>query len=941
MRISPITQYTLPLKSRHPQDNNKKTNNSMYTSNPLQLQGHNDYLISFTSRVDKSLERFYEFNKERMPITVKEYIETLDDKSQMTPLEAQRNAFEYLKEPGITIEDIKGLYPNEPLFKSLIDPQKSAAPTGIFKAVKEYEEILALDNKGVLKSKENLTVYLVKKIFVENKTINEINEDLERDLDEDFKVNFKFKNEDATYIHASTFDSIGLKRPNPNYRNSLRYTQEGYADLMGDIQRKFWESIPLEERTTRAKKSVEKFEIWWNSMSNNQKLDMIADQQNELDMLKDFKRKQREEQKANSTTKSTTTTPENIKITPERTHTKVGSTKLSQDELFIRWAKNNLKLYLENLSEAEKDTLHIKSMQRLASRWAEMTPTERTEYISKMKSGSEPLRFAMIDTWNHSLDIIVDLSNHLKEKDIFNTTDLLYSQFTLSERQSEAMTEFWANHPEHAKNLGTRLVDSHQKVRMAISRGTFEELKKQIMRNKTQRLKEFAKIKTTKTITNLESSTPQYMRDFKQAYHNRNGHLLENLPISYVKDYFKIVEKDFKQNEVEAWTKALNFENLSKEESELLQKIKKFEPYDGQIINRALETAIAKNLFECTNDSRVFTLNHTQLKIALHQAMCGVDTIRLHPPKEDTPIAFRILNSKKLSKTEIHSLYETIKKSRPQEVIEEFAQSYFHSVDGSYDKLVKYLTTFGRTLDMVFSDTKTLPTQAKQVIVDKIRVDMPKEIANNHLQAFSTIYEEMDLQKVMFKFQQKYKSTLPAEFLQPYAKSIATVLRKGKIDNADEIYYAMKNNNGDYVFDSKEGLDLDSKLRCIAMETALSDACYGATKNPQIYGLEVEDFDKLIKTLKSKASYPQSVMFSILNKQYETFTFTKRPNLTFIKQSYKEYLQELKEYAKEVGKDGAFDLDEIVYILNPKEGNPAKDLAIKTNLKKYMLKVIK
>ena len=77
--------------------------------------------------------------------------------------------------------------------------------------------------------------------------------------------------------------------PEFEYQQSLRYTREGYADIVGDKisqgQRAFWDSLDDRERTERAKKSVEKMENWWNSLTGNQKLDMIADQLTELDML--------------------------------------------------------------------------------------------------------------------------------------------------------------------------------------------------------------------------------------------------------------------------------------------------------------------------------------------------------------------------------------------------------------------------------------------------------------------------------------------------------------------------------------------------------------------------------------------------------------------------------------------------------------------------------
>ena len=57
--------------------------------------------------------------------------------------------------------------------------------------------MLDLYGIGALRDNEDLTVYLVKKIFLESKTIDEINQDLENDLQEDFKVDFKSSNPDS------------------------------------------------------------------------------------------------------------------------------------------------------------------------------------------------------------------------------------------------------------------------------------------------------------------------------------------------------------------------------------------------------------------------------------------------------------------------------------------------------------------------------------------------------------------------------------------------------------------------------------------------------------------------------------------------------------------------------------------------------------------------
>lgn len=474
------------------------------------------------ARVDKGLSRFYETNKNRMPLTLEKYISSLKDMNGISPMGALSKAFEFLNITE-TIKEIKELFPFEPLFSKLKNPSETKASIGILRLIKEDSELLELSGEGILKDNSNLTVYLVKKIFLENKTLKEINNDLEKDLNEDLKAEYKFKYPDSEYIHKSTLKALGINGISQEYRNSLRFTQDEYADKQGEKVshglQNFWESLTPEERTAKAKKSVEKFEIWWNSHSKTEILNMIALQMSELDMLKDFKKFKKANELQDSTHKTTdevTIETQNVKKQP-KVHTKVGSEILKNDELFIKWAKNNLKLFIENLSEADKDSLHIKRMQLLASRWAEMTPTERTEYISKIKSGLEPLRFTMIDAWNHSEAIIKDLYKHLKTNQIYKPSEFLYSPDEFSESQSEVMTAFWGKYPEHCKTLGLNIIKSNEKVQMAISRGTFEELKNQILRDKKDRIKEFEKfrfVQVPKINETIRSELEEYAKNF-------------------------------------------------------------------------------------------------------------------------------------------------------------------------------------------------------------------------------------------------------------------------------------------------------------------------------------------------------------------------------------------------------------------------------------------
>ena len=177
--------------------------------------------------------RFYEVNKERMPRTVRLYIEKLPDKSVISPNRAQANAFAALA-GATTITSILTAYPEEELFVDLKDPEESKATRGILSVLRENKDLFELYNKSILANNENLTVWLIKKIFLEAKTIEEINKDFITEMDEDFKSLYFLKEDSETPIKHSTLKSLGIKMPEFEYQQSLRYTRDGYSDFVGD-----------------------------------------------------------------------------------------------------------------------------------------------------------------------------------------------------------------------------------------------------------------------------------------------------------------------------------------------------------------------------------------------------------------------------------------------------------------------------------------------------------------------------------------------------------------------------------------------------------------------------------------------------------------------------------------------------------------------------------
>lgn len=950
MKIYPLQPFALYQQNKKPADvNNKPEQRNLNYSLPNLY--YNDFLINFGARVDKGLERFYDANKEHMPVTVKDYIENLDDKSSITPLEAQKNAYEYL-ELAQTIEDIKSAYPDEPLFANLKNPTESKAPKGLLMSVKENEELLKLGGQGVLKDKSNLTVYLVKKIFLENKTIDEINRDLDKDLDEDFKADFKFNNKDSKYIYTSTLNSLGIKAPESEYRQSLRYTRDGYSDMVGDkiseAQKAFWNSLSKEDRTARAKKSVEKFEKWWGSLTKNQILDLIADQKTELELLKEFKK----EQKTSGKTANKETHKESGTISSP--HTKVGSNALSQDELFIIWASNNLKLYIENLSEAEKDTLHVKRMQRLAARWANMSPEERTDYISKMKSGSEPLRYTMIDAWNHSSDLIRDLSIHLKENQIYKPADLLYSTQEFSQFQSKVMTEFWAKHPEYASRLGDNIQKSQEKIQDAISRGTFEELKKQIMRDKNQRVKELNIIKKQTASSLGSSALPEYMLEFKNAYYKVLGAQLKNLPQEYVNDYFKVIQNGFPEEYIVAWTNNLKGLQATPEETPMLKYISETEPKDGAYINRALEAALADTVYECTKNPEVYRLSHSDLKVAIAQIDRGQDIISIGSKKLNQFFEFNIIK-RRIDKNRISALYHRYKEQLSEAEVENIIDEYFscnkRDIE-SINALKDYIKTYGKSINIIFSDKSAYPDKVKEYMLDKFIDNMPDKLSEFAHCTLFTRFTKSNMDEI-FKQEEnirhlKYMISkrfyfVPKTYLNNYLTEIGRSIRESNTP-VDYSAYELACKKRTSANETKKLAVLPkmrfsprSTITTLAMEQAMADALYEVTGNTDVYKLQFEELCDNFEIFNLAKKFPteRREMYSLCDRQIVTLVAKKRPNASGLARAFDDYMDEITDWVCTDVRAGKGNLQDFICILNPDETKPEIDEAIRKRIKLY------
>lgn len=231
MKIQNIQIYS-PNKNIQTKRNN--TPNIEYANSPIQKQqsdlksfAYQDFNINFTGRTP---ENFYEqeFNKQNMPESMKEYLDfDYETRKHIPPEQMMNEVFKYI-ELADKLEDVKEIYPNEKLFKSLHENHQQNRTTilGEIKMAKE------MSNEPLLKDgSDDLGLYILKKIYLNGKTVKEINKDFyDKDMNEAYKGII------TRPIDSKTTAAYGIQYPKTPFWNSFIATREEY--------KKFFVALP-------------------------------------------------------------------------------------------------------------------------------------------------------------------------------------------------------------------------------------------------------------------------------------------------------------------------------------------------------------------------------------------------------------------------------------------------------------------------------------------------------------------------------------------------------------------------------------------------------------------------------------------------------------------------------------------------------------------------
>ena len=888
-RISSLNFFTAQNSTK--QTNSKNTKNSASsikpTTNPLDYH-FNDYLLSFEARVDKGLPRFYEENKDRMPHTVKTYIDTLPNKRGLSPLQAQYNAYKsivYAK----TTDEIKQAYPDEELFSELKSSSENKAKRGLLYEIKIMSDDLKKGGETVLPDDEDLSVYIVKKIFLEAKSLSEINEDLDKDL------NPIFKKEDKNYINYSTLETLGIKLPNQEYLTSLRFTRDGYSDEIGskisEAQQKYYDSLTPEERAQRAKKSLSNIENWWNSLSDSDKKELLLSQDQELELLKKFQNRKKTLTGEHPTQKKESASQQTIPQHPHQSKEKI-RTSLSDDPLFLEWAEKNLKLYYENLSDEEKQQISEKRSQTMIARWNSMDEAQKADYIEKMQTGSEKQRFAMINAWNNCNDIRNHMSEFMRERNIHNIGNFIYRSKEYTEAQRNLMISFWSTYPEDAKKLGEEIKNSWAEINKAVDNNSFEELKESIVVTQTRIKKDLKKHRQS---VEMNPSLNNFAKIYRGAY--------SYLPEEYLQAYFNLASKTLDEKDLLIWGKILNGKTPAETERTTLAA--KMKSIDDSVIfteKRAMEQSLAEILYEATDEPEMFSLMFNDLNLIAATSE-NMDFSKRKSwsftlTSEDQSKKIVTLR-RKPDFSKIDRLYRKYNKKLSDRDIDSIIKTNFIIAEEDMKKmeqpLREFLANYGQAAMFIFNQNGTEKT--KIAAYQKFQNLMPEELKQDgvHSEVLDNSFENV----VYNKYSREYYF-IPEEFRKFYVSQMT----ENKTSSECKALLKSLNAPKDKAIPPEEPRKFSTEFirKRLAMEQALAESVYEQTDNPLAFALTYEQLAYFAKTLLQipPSQFPQ--MFSLKYDEYdknETIMLVKAPiDTSDLTSKYNKYKKELSPKGK-------------------------------------------
>ena len=248
MKIEKVTPLYYNYKAIQKYDNKLKaeSGHSDYTYNPF---AYKDYNINFTARLFRTPANFFEqeFNRNGMPDTMKTYLfDDYEDRQNMPPAQMMKLVFDDMNEAK-SLEQVKHIYSDEPLFNKLNDEPNRKTRTGVIAEI----DLMKQPDKSLFKNgNDNLGLYILKKIYLEGKTLKEINKDFEKDISVHYKG--------LSPIKYETLSAYGIKFPNSAFWKSFIATREDFPYEYKPRKVAVQRTVLNTDNAIRSKKEIEK-----------------------------------------------------------------------------------------------------------------------------------------------------------------------------------------------------------------------------------------------------------------------------------------------------------------------------------------------------------------------------------------------------------------------------------------------------------------------------------------------------------------------------------------------------------------------------------------------------------------------------------------------------------------------------------------------------------
>ncbi len=215
-----VKSYTNNRQQNKHEPNKRLTKD--YSYNPA---AYRDFNISFGARLFRTPENFYEqdFNKDGMPKSLHRYIYSPDNhnfRKTIPPSQAMKEVFGSISDMQ-SLEEVKAAFPDEPLFSDLHSQSSRKARIGLLGKLALLRSDEDYANKSLFKNgKDDLGMYILKKIYVEGKTLKEINKDFQRDKSVVYNG--------LSDIQYTDVKAFGIKFPKQDFWKSFIATREDF-----------------------------------------------------------------------------------------------------------------------------------------------------------------------------------------------------------------------------------------------------------------------------------------------------------------------------------------------------------------------------------------------------------------------------------------------------------------------------------------------------------------------------------------------------------------------------------------------------------------------------------------------------------------------------------------------------------------------------------------